>query len=219
MIPASSAGFGRAHAAIGALPLIQILDVETLCTEDLYHLSAQRATLIIAGAGGGRRGAGVRSCFLPSQRTGARSIFLPARPGLTPTYPLAEVLGHGEAGLRIRGERVPAPRRSKTSTAYLRAASTAGVLSFAVYVACSAAPTIRKTQDLTPVPDFAAQWVACRFPVSTLGARPHGVTPRTRGRNESPLLFVSKLHRLPLARLAWRIADHGFLAQDGSLCP
>ncbi len=43
------------------------------------------------------------------------------------------------------------------------------------------------------VPDFAAQWLACRFPLSTLGATPHGVTPMTRGRNESPFLFRIEL--------------------------
>lgn len=42
-------------------------------------------------------------------------------------------------------------------------------------------------------PDFAAQYLACRFPLSTLRLRPHGRIRMTRGRSDSLLLLRIEL--------------------------
>lgn len=42
-------------------------------------------------------------------------------------------------------------------------------------------------------PDFAAQYLACRFPLSTLRLHPRGYTRMTRGRSDSPFLLRIEL--------------------------
>ena len=51
----------------------------------------------------------------------------------------------------------------------------------------------RITASASRTSDFAAQWLACRFPLSTLQPAPRGTACMTRGRNDSPHLFRIEL--------------------------
>src|SRR5690625_798974 len=53
-------------------------------------------------------------------------------------------------------------------------------------------------------PDFAAQWLARWFPLSTLRATPHDATRMTRGLIDSPFLISIKLSLTISCQLDWR---------------
>lgn len=54
--------------------------------------------------------------------------------------------------------------------------------------------------------DFAAQWMACRCPLSTLRSTPRGVQRMTRGLSDSPCLPSIELSSTTIYRLCWRTA-------------
>jgi len=63
---------------------------------------------------------------------------------------------------------------------------------------------LRLTASAPRIPDFAAQWLACRFPLSTLQLTPHDARRMTRGRNDSPDLFRIELSSTISCQLCWR---------------
>ena len=57
-------------------------------------------------------------------------------------------------------------------------------------------------------PDFAAQYLAYRFPLSTLRLRPHERTRMTRGRSDSLFLLRVELSSTISCQLCWRTIHH-----------
>ena len=70
------------------------------------------------------------------------------------------------------------------------------------HAACCLPP--RLTTSASQIPDFAAQWLACRFPLSTLRQLPRGRHRMTRGRNDSPFPFRIELSSTISCQLCWR---------------
>ena len=63
---------------------------------------------------------------------------------------------------------------------------------------------LRLTTSASQSPDFAAQWLACRFPLSTLRHTPHGAYRMTRGQSDSPFLLRIELSSTIFHRLCSR---------------
>ena len=66
---------------------------------------------------------------------------------------------------------------------------------------CSVLPSDIATSWASRLNDFAAQWLACRFPLSTLRSTPRDVQRMTRGLSDSPFLPSIELPSTTIYRL------------------